>query len=306
MDGLVMFLAVAELRGFRAAAAGLGVTPSAVSQAIRNLEVRVGAPLFVRTTRSVNLTEAGQRLLAHARPAADMLSAGIDAAGGLGNGVRGKLRFNAPRAALPLLINRLLPDFLAAHPQIQLELVGEDRPIDIVAEGYDAGIRLGDFVEADLVSVRLTPAERFVVVGAPGVFKAQGRPVRPEDLHGFRCILYRADASGTERWRFVVRGRPVTIAVTGPLVIHDVDLCIRAALRGVGLFRVPRSIVLPYLDTGALETTLDAFGEDVPGLSLYHPSRSQALPKLRAFIEFAVTRMRHPVSATDYLPTAAD
>ena len=158
----------------------------------------------------------------------------------------------------------------------------------------------------DMVSIRLTQAERFVVVGTPGIFKAQGRPVRPEDLHGFRCILHRTDASGADHWRFVVRGRPVTIAVTGPLLINDVDSCIRAALRGVGLFRLPRSLVMPYLDSGALETVLDAFGEDVPGLSLYHPSRSQALPKLRAFIEFAVTRMRHPVGATDYLPTAAD
>ena len=141
-----MFLAVAELRGFRAAARHLGVTPSAVSQAIRSLEERVGAPLFSRTTRSVGLTEAGDRLLAHARPAVDMLTAGLDAASGLGGQISGRLRINAPRPSLPLLVNRLLPDFLDAHPNVHLELVGEDRPIDIVEEGFDAGIRLGDFV----------------------------------------------------------------------------------------------------------------------------------------------------------------
>lgn len=159
LDGLVMFLAVAELRGFRAASRQLGVTPSAVSQAIRNLEERIGSPLFSRTTRSVGLTEAGERLFALARPAVDMLTAGLEAASSLGGQISGRLRINVPRASLPLLVNRLLPGFLDLHPDVQLELVGEDRMIDIVDEGFDAGIRLGHFVEMDMVAVRLTPAD---------------------------------------------------------------------------------------------------------------------------------------------------
>src|ERR1700731_3490827 len=185
LDGLVMFLAVAELRGFRAAARHLGVTPSAVSQAIRSLEERVGAPLFSRTTRSVGLTEAGDRLLAHARPAVDMLTAGLDAASGLGGQISGRLRINVPRPSLPMLVNRLLPDFLELYPNVQLELVGEDRLIDIVEEGYDAGIRLAQFVQVDMVAVWLTPPERFVVVGAPAFCRRYGRPTEPHDLQRF-------------------------------------------------------------------------------------------------------------------------
>src|SRR5258706_8812163 len=138
LDGLVMFLAVAELRGFRAAARHLGVTASAVRQSIRALEERVGTPLFSRTTRSVALTEAGQRLLTHARPAVEMLGTGLDAVSGLGAHISGRLRINVPRPSLPLLVNRLLPDFLELHPKIQLDLVGDDRLVDIVEEGFDA------------------------------------------------------------------------------------------------------------------------------------------------------------------------
>jgi DNA-binding transcriptional LysR family regulator len=303
LDGLVMFLAVAELRGFRAAARNLGVTPSAVSQAIRSLEDRVGAPLFSRTTRSVGLTEAGERLLSHARPAVAMLTAGLDAAGGLGGEISGRLRINVPRPSLPLLVNRLLPDFLDAHPNVQLELVGEDRPIDIVEEGFDAGIRLGDFVQIDMVAVWLTPPERFVVVGAPALFRKQGRPVSPNDLHGFRCILLRQSTRTLDQWQFVVDGQRVTVGVQGPLVINDVEACIRSTLRGVGLFQLPRSLVMSYLGSGELETALEPHSEEVPGLSLYYPSRSQSLPKLRAFVEFATKRMRREFRPGDYLPT---
>ena len=303
LDGLVMFLAVAELRGFRAAARRFRVTPSAVSQAIRGLEERIGASLFSRTTRSVALTEAGERLLAHARPAVDMLTTGLAAASGLGGQISGRLRINVPRASLPLLVNRLLPGFLDLHPDVQLELVGDDRMIDIVEEGFDAGIRLEHFVQMDMVAVRLTPAEPFVVVGAPAFFDRYGRPGQPQDLHDFRCILFRQSARLLDRWQFSVDGQPVTIGIEGPLIIDDVEACIRAALRGVGLFRLPRSIVLHYLERGGLETVLDPNAVEVPGLSLYYPGRSTALPKLRAFVEFATKQMRRNFQPSDYLPT---
>jgi DNA-binding transcriptional LysR family regulator len=302
LDGLVTFLAVAELRGFRAAARQLGVTPSAVSQAIQTLEARIGAPLFSRTTRSVGLTEAGERLLAHARPAVDLLTAGLDAASGLGERISGRLRINVPRPSLVLLINRLLPGFLDLHPDVQLELVGDDRMIDIVQEGFDAGIRLGHFIQADMIAVRLTPPEPFVVVGAPAFFARYGRPGQPQDLQNFRCILLRQSARVVDRWQFSVEGQPVTIGIGGPLIVDDVEACVRAALRGVGLFRLPRSIVMSYLEQGDLETVLDAANVQIPGLSLYYPSRSTALPKLRAFVEFATKQMRRDFVAGDYLP----
>jgi DNA-binding transcriptional LysR family regulator len=305
LDGLVMFLAVAELGGFRAASRRLGVTPSAASQAIRSLEERIGAPLFSRTTRSVGLTEAGERLLAHARPAVDMLTAGLEAASGLGGKISGRLRINVPRASLPLLVNRLLPGFLDFHPDVQLELAGEDRMIDIVEEGFDAGIRLGHFVQVDMVAVRLTPAEPFVVVGAPAFFDRYGRPSQPQDLQDFRCILLRQSARMIDRWQFSVDGQPVTVGIEGPLIIDDVEACIRATLRGVGLFRLPRSIVMHYLKQGQLETVLDPNSVEVPGLSLYYPSRSTALPKLRAFVEFATKQMRRDFQPGDYLPIPA-
>jgi DNA-binding transcriptional LysR family regulator len=302
LDGLVVFLAVAELRGFRAAARHLGVTASAISQAISTLERRVGAPLFFRTTRSVGLTEAGQRLLTHVRPAVDMLTAGLDAASGLGGAISGRLRINVPRPSLPLLVNRLLPDFLHVHPNVQLELVGEDRPIDIVEEGFDAGIRLGDFVQIDMVAVWLTPPERFVVVGAPSLLRKHGRPETPSDLQAVPCILLRQSTRALDQWQFVVDGQRVTVGIDGPLVINDVESCIRSAARGVGLFQLPQSLVMSYIESGNLETVLEAYNEEVPGLFLYYPSRNQSLPKLRAFVDFATKRMRRGFRAGDYLP----
>jgi DNA-binding transcriptional LysR family regulator len=302
LDGLVVFLAVSELRGFRAAARQLGVTPSAVSQAVRSLERRIGAPLFTRTTRSVGLTEAGERLLVHARPAVNMLLAGLEAASNLGARISGRLRINVPRASLPLLVNRLLPGFLDLHPDVQLELVGEDRLVDIVEEGFDAGVRVGHFVEVDMVAVRLTPAEPLVVVGTPAFFDRWGRPNLPQDLQNFPCVLFRQSAQLLDRWQFSVDGQPITVGVKGTLIVDDVEACIRATLRGIGLFRLPRSIVMHYLEHGDLETVLDSNVFEMPGLLLYYPSRSTALPKLRAFVDFAIKQMRRGFQPGDYLP----
>jgi DNA-binding transcriptional LysR family regulator len=302
LDGLVVFLIVAELRGFRAAGRRLGVTPSAISQAIRGLEDRIGAPLFSRTTRSVSLTEAGERLLAHARPAVDMLTAGLEAASGLGGQISGRLRINVARPSLPLLINRLLPGFVDLHPNVQLELAGDDRLIDIVEEGFDAGIRLGHLVQVDMIALQLTPAEPYAVVGAPGFFERYGRPGRPQDLHDFRCILLRQSARLLDRWQFSGGVQDLTVTVEGPLILDDVEACIRAALRGVGLFRLPRSIAAHYLEQGDLESVLDRYAAEIPGLFLYYPSRSTALPKLRAFVEYATEHMRRDFLPGDYLP----
>jgi DNA-binding transcriptional LysR family regulator len=302
LDGLAVFLAVAELRGFRAAAGHLGITPSAVSQTIRALEERVGAPLFSRTTRSVGLTEAGECLLLHARPAIDMLSVGLDAAAGLGGDVSGRLRISVPRPSLPLIVNRLLPDFLEAYPNVQLELCGEDRSIDIVQEGFDAGIRPGWLVQGDMTAVLLTPPIRFAVVGAAAFVRKFGRPSHPKELEQYRCIHLRLGRGPASDWAFVDDGQPFKVTVNGPLIVNDFEACLRAALRGVGFARVPISMVLTYLEKGEIETVLDAYAVEGPGLTLYYPNRSQTLPKLRAFVQFARARMRRDFRAGDYLP----
>ena len=301
LDGLVIFFTVAELRGFRAAARQLGVTPSAVSQAIRALELRVGAALFYRTTRSVNLTEAGERLLAHVRPALDLMTTGLDAAASLGGKVSGRLRINAPRAALPLLANRLLPDFVECYPEVQLELMGEDDLVDIVEAGFDAGIRLGELVQPDMVAVRLTPPIRFVVVGTPAFFARYGRPSQPQDLLRFPCIQLRQGAQAMRDWEFNAQGARMHVTVQGPLIFNDVDMCIRSVLRGMGLFQLPLPLAKHYVEASELETALDEYSVEVAGLSLYYPSRSQSLPKLRAFVEFARARMHLDFDSADYL-----
>src|SRR6202023_2955558 len=240
LDGLVVFVAVAELRGFRAAARQLGVTPSAISQTIRALEQRVGAPLLSRTTRSVGLTEAGERLLVHARPAMEMLSLGLDAAASLGDDVSGRLRINLPRAMLPLLANRLLPDFLEAYPNVQLELCGDDHFIDIVEQGFDAGIRMARSIPTDMIAVPLTPRIRFAVIAAASYIRKRGRPSRPR---GARAVqLHSAAALDRQHLRLGLRrGRK---AGHGP----NQRIAHRQRCRGVPARRSARSRSCPIAD----------------------------------------------------------
>jgi DNA-binding transcriptional LysR family regulator len=302
LDGLVVFVAVAELRGFRAAARQLGVTPSAISQTIRALEQRVGAPLLSRTTRSVGLTEAGERLLFHARPAMEMLSLGLDAAASLGDEVSGRLRINLARAALPLLANRLLPDFLEAYPNVQLELCGNDNFVDIVEQGFDAGIRMAGLVPTDMIAVPLTPRIRFAVVAAASYVRKHGRPSHPRELEQFNCIQLRRWTGSIFDWNFVENGKRVTVPINGSLIVNDVEVCLHAVLRGVGFARLATLLVMSYIENGEMETALDEYADERPGLMLYYPSRSQSLPKLRAFTRFAQKRMRRDFRAEDYLP----
>jgi DNA-binding transcriptional LysR family regulator len=190
--------------------------------------------------------------------------------------MRGLLRINVSRARLPLLVNRLLPGFLDLHPNVQLELLGDGRMIDIVAEEFDAGIRLGHFVKVDMVAVGLTPAEPYAEVGAPQLFERLGRPDKPQDLHEFPCILLRQSTRLLDRWQFPAGSQEVTVSVQGPLILHDVEACARAALRGVGLFRLPRSIVMHHLDQGQLRSVLHPYAAEFPVLFLY--IRAEAPP----------------------------
>lgn len=286
-DGIAAFLKVAERRSFRAAAEDLGVSPSAVSQTIKALETRIGVALISRTTRSVGLTEAGELFLQRVGPAAVEIAGAIEAARALGATPSGHLRITVPRAAIAPVIEPVLAGFCAAYPEIEVEIDSDSAFVDIVDGGFDAGIRLGELVQADMIRTRLTPPFPFCIVGAPGYFAAHGRPERPEDLAAHRCIRFRQMTSGTlYRWEFRRARRRFEIAVDGPLIVNDEALAPAMAADGVGLAYLARPLVDEALAAGRLETVLDAYMPSSDGLYLYYPSRAQVLPKLRAFIDY--------------------
>ncbi|NIJ79255.1 LysR family transcriptional regulator [Xanthomonas cannabis] len=286
LDGVIVFLAVAEERGFRAAARRLGITPSAVSQAIRAFEARIGVALVARTTRSVGLTEAGERLLLQVKPAAQQVLQGIEAARSLGETITGLLRINVPKPSVAMLTERFVAGFLRTNPGLQLEFVGDDRLVDIIGEGCDAGVRPRSFVQADMVALPLTPEEPQVVVGSPSLLARFGYPTKPADIRDFPCITFRLAGIAIAEWSFKVGAERISIPIGGPLILDDVAACVHAAEQGVGLFRLPRSIVSRNIHAGTLEVVLSDFSEMFPGLSLYYPSRRTVLPKLKAFVDY--------------------
>ena len=285
LDGVEAFLSVARHRSFRRAAADLGVTPSAISQAIRGLEVRIGSALFARTTRSVGLTEAGERFRSRAAPAYEELVAAGAAARGLGERPMGLLRISVPRGVVPLLLQPVIASFCEAYPEVELEIAASEELVDLVAGGFDAGVRLGQFLEADMVAVRLTPAFRFVVVGAPGYFERRAAPERIEELQEHACLRLRGSNGAIARWRLLEDGRPIEIGVTGPLIANDYPTLLGAAQEGVGLAQVPEPMTLAPAAAGKLRIVLTTLSPTIPGVFLYHPGRRQVLPKLRAFID---------------------
>jgi DNA-binding transcriptional LysR family regulator len=203
LDGVEAFLSVARHRSFRRAAAELGVTPSAISQAVRALEARVGAALFIRTTRSVGLTEAGERFLSRARPAFEELVAASEVARELGQRPAGLLRLTVPRAVVPILLERLIASFCEANPEVEVEIAASKELVDIAAEGFDAGIRLGQFIAADMVAVRLTQPFPFVVVGSPDYLRRRQRPERIDDLREHACLRMRRSNGSIAAWSFL-------------------------------------------------------------------------------------------------------
>ena len=285
LDGVEAFLGVAQHRNFRKAAAELGVTPSAISQAVRALEARIGAALFIRTTRSVGLTEAGERFHARARPAFEELVAASEVARDLGQRPAGLLRLTVPRAVVPILLEPLIASFCQAYPEVEVEIVARADLIDIAAEGFDAGIRLGQFIAADMVAVRLTPPFPFLVVGSPGYFHNRNIPERIDDLRQHACLRTRRSNGSIAPWPFVNGNKTVEAVVSGPLIAHDYPTLLGAAIQGVGLAQVPAPMAREPIADGRLQAVLTRFAVTTPGVFLYYPGRRQALPKLRAFIE---------------------
>jgi DNA-binding transcriptional LysR family regulator len=290
LDGVEAFLSVAQHRSFRKAAAELGVTPSAMSQAVRALEARVGAVLFIRTTRSVGLTEAGKRFLSRAKPAFEELIAASGVARELGQRPVGLLRLSVPRAVVPILLEPLIASFCQAYPEVEVEIAASEELIDLAAEGFDAGIRLGQFIAADMVAVRLTPPFPFVVVSSPEYLRRCKRPERIDDLRQHACLRMRRSNGSIAPWSFLHGNKAVEAIVSGPFIAHDYPTLIGAAIQGVGLAQVPGPLTTAPISDGRLQALLKPFAVMLPGIFLYYPGRRQALPKLRTFIDHVKSR----------------
>jgi DNA-binding transcriptional LysR family regulator len=302
LDGVEAFLSVAQHRSFRRAAAELGVTPSAISQAVRALEARIGAALFMRTTRSVGLTEAGERFLSRAKPAFEELVAASAVARDLGQRPAGLLRLTAPRAVVPHLLESLIAPFCQAYPDIEVEIAASADLIDIAAEGFDAGIRLGQFIEADMIALRLTPSHPLAVVGSPDYLRRRRRPEVIDDLRRHACLRIRRSDGSIAPWSFVNGNEAVEIVVSGPFIANDVPTVLGAAVNGLGLAQVPAPIAAAAVKSGKLASVLQAFAATAPGVFLYYPGGRQIMPKLRAVIDHVKRRSKPPAAKDERKP----
>ena len=290
LDGVEAFLTVAQHRNFRKAAAQMGVTPSAIGQAVRALEARLGATLFLRTTRSVGLTEAGEQFLSRAKPAFEELVAASEIARGLGQRPAGLLRLSVPRAVVSVLLEPLIASFCQAYPEVEVEIAVSEKLIDLAAQGFDAGIRLGQFIATDMIAVRLSPPFRLIVIGSPAYFARRGRPECPDDLRGHACLRLRRSGGALAPWSLNDNGRELEIAVSGPLIANDFPTMLGAALKGVGLAQMPEPVAAESVRAGKLVEALQPFAPLAPGVFLYYPGRRQMMPKLRAFVDHVKSR----------------
>jgi DNA-binding transcriptional LysR family regulator len=282
---LQSFAAVARLRSFRKAAAELGVSPSALSHALRGLEARLGVRLLNRTTRSVAPTEAGQRLLARLSPTLQELDDALDEINSFRDSPVGTLRLNVPRAAAEYVLAPLATRFLLDNPGLRLEIVVDDNLIDIVAGGFDAGVRFGERLAQDMVAVPLGPPQRFVVVGSPAYLAEHGIPRTPQQLSEHRCIRIRFPNGSIYRWEFSRGNEKLEVEVDGPLDVGEMPLMVRAAEDGLGLAYVYEQAAAAALAAGRLVTVLDDWRPPEPGFFLYYPSRRLLPAGLRAFVE---------------------
>lgn len=287
-SGLTEFMAVADHGSFRSAAAQLRVSAAAVSQAVKALEARVGMLLFLRTTRSVALTEAGAQLHRRLRSATGEIAEALVEIDALRQRPSGVLRLSVPRIALDMVMLPVLPGFRAAYPDIKVEVDVNDASVDLAAEGFDAGVRIGDLVQRDMVAVQLTPSFRWRVLGAAAYLDRYGVPTKPAELVHHQCIGYRFPSAKTVyRWQFQNKGRPLSVDVAGGIIVNDHLTMIALARAGTGLVYTADLVAAPDIKAKRLRAVLSAYGISGPGLHLYFPMRSQQQPKLRAFIDFA-------------------
>jgi len=286
LDGIEVFIAVAEAKGFRAAGQRLGVSGSAVSQALRRLEERLGVALVRRTTRSVHLTEAGERLLGSARPALEELRTAVAAVGELGDEPRGTLRLHVSRAGESYLSGALLAGFLKEHQHVRLDLVVSDEPVDIVAEGYDGGVRLGEIIDRDMIAVPVSGDLRLIVVGAPSYFARHRKPKHPRDLVDHDCINWHpTPETPPYRWEFTENKREFSVDVRARVLTNDPALNVRLARAGAGV-TLSDDRVRDFVARGELVSVLEEFSTPFPGFYLYYPERRHASSALRALVDY--------------------
>jgi DNA-binding transcriptional LysR family regulator len=288
---LSAFAAVVEHGSFVRAAAHLGVTPSALSQTIRQLEERLGVRLLNRTTRSVAPTSAGARLHDRLAPAILELDGAVAEAVAAQERAAGTLRINLPRNAAINLVAPRLGRFHRAHPDVLLDFVVEDRLTDIVAGRFDAGIRLGERLEKDMIAIRLSADMEMFAVAAPDYFARRGVPQTPADLHAHACLNWRWPTDGSlYRWEFEQDGAEFEVAVQGPLVANEPELVLQGALQGMGIAYTFDPRIAGWLEEGRLERVLQAYSPVFPGLYLYYANRRHQPPALRAFIDCLLDR----------------
>jgi DNA-binding transcriptional LysR family regulator len=288
---LTAFAAVVEYGSFTRGAAHLGLSAPTLSQTIRSLEERLDLRLINRTTRSVAPTEAGEALYARLRPLLGELEAAVESIGPFRDRQAGTLRINLSHMAARFVMAPLIAPFLETFPQIKVDLTIDDGITDIVAGGFDAGVRLGELVQADMVAVKLGGDKRLVAVASPAYLAAHGIPRTPRDLMAHRCVTWRGVTTGElYRWEFEKDGRDIRVAVDGPLIVNDFDVALRAARDGAVIAYLLEELVAPSVATGELIPVLDDWSVQFPGFHLYYPSRRLAPPPLRAFVDFARRR----------------
>ncbi len=290
LTDLVAFVAVARAGGFREAARQGGYSPSGLSEALRRLEGHLGVRLVNRTTRSVVLTEAGQGLLARLVPALSEVKASLDEVNCFRDRPAGILRLNVPVSASRLVLSHIVPKFLAAYPEIRLEVIGEESFVDVLAAGCDAGIRYDDKLEQDMIAVPIGPrVQRSALAAAPSYLDRRGRPEHPSELLNHACLRGRFPSGAMPAWEFERNGEVVRVDPTGPLIVSigtTTDLAVDAAIAGSGMIYIFEDWLRPWLDSGALEPVLEPWWPSFSGPFLYYPGRRLVPAPLRAFVDF--------------------
>jgi DNA-binding transcriptional LysR family regulator len=295
---LSAFAAVAEHANFTKAAAQLAIAPPTLSEAIRSLEEHLGVRLFNRTTRSVALTEAGEQLLAELQPVLKGFDHAVETVGAFRGTPAGRLRLLVSRQAAIMMIVPLVPQFLREYPEIRLEIVADDADRDIVGDHFDAGVRLGERIEKDMITMRLLEGCWMVAVAAPVYLRGRQTPAMPDDLRAHDCIRQRQDWDGAVHpWVLEKAGERTEVAVDGHFVVNDTQLVLNAALEGVGIAYLGEPVVLPYIAEGRLVRVLEGWCARRQGLFLYHPSRRQIPAPLRAFLDFMRKQPRSKIAA---------
>jgi DNA-binding transcriptional LysR family regulator len=284
------FLAVARAKGFREGARASGGSASGLSEAVRRLETHLGIRLLNRTTRSVVPTEAGQRLLERLGPALNEVQAAVDVVNGFRSRPAGTLRLNVPVSAARLALPAIVPPFLAAYPEIQLEVFADDNFVDVLAAGCDAGIRYDERLEKDMIAVPIGPrVQRFATAASPAYLDRYGRPQHPRDLLSHSCLRGRFTGRAMTPWEFECNGEVVRVDPSGPLIVQigaATDLAVEAAIAGTGILSLFEDWLRPHLDSGALEPVLEPWWQRFSGPFLYYPGRRLLPAPLRAFVDF--------------------